>query len=91
MSKTVTWGDWRNYDFPTKEEHAEAEELVIQDLVKSGKIITGFMYQDSKGNCPYIDGKPLSLSYRGWGRIMAEARNRAENTDKYDYCDFAWS
>jgi len=90
MSKAVTWGDWCNYDFPTREEWEEAEELVIQELVKSGKIITGFMYQDSKGHCPYIDGKPLSMSYRGWGRLMATARNRAENTDKYDYCDFAW-
>ena len=28
------------------------------------------------------------ISMRGWGGIMAEAWNKIENTDKYDYMDF---
>jgi len=88
---TVTWGAWCDHkELPLGMYQDEVEAFIVNDLVKSGRVIYGSEHQNKPNGCPYLNGEPMAFSMRGWGRVMATARNVAEKTNKYSYCNFAW-
>ena len=89
----ITWGPWLDHQLLPcgLTDKNLVESLIIRNLVNSERTISGMDHQNKPDGCPYINGDPMAYSLRGWGRIMADARNIVECTNKYEYSNFAWS
>ena len=74
------------HEAPYDEAHKEA---IIKDIIKNDYIISGESHQSNDCPCvPVCNDGYITLSMRAWGDLMAQAMNRKEKTDKYDYRDF---
>jgi len=81
----VEWGSWDG-SYVEK----DARDIIIDEIIKNKFCFSGNQHQYSMVGAPKIDGNIYGYSQRGWGGIMADAWNKIEKTNNYDYCSFAW-
>lgn len=67
-------------------------KLIIKDIRKHGYHFSGFYHQCGDYGVPvFSNGKSLCVSFRTWGRIMADAwPDELDNSSPMGYCNWAW-
>lgn len=105
--KIIGWTDWHfygfseehdaNYEYKEMEpktiaEMKEIETIIAQELCNKGYKFDGNYHQNGDFGVPIFDtGEVYQCTFRGWGRIMAQAYpDEIDNSDGMGYCDWAW-
>ncbi len=82
--KVIGWCDFDDTEIPaTRECERSAYHAIIDEVKEKGYCFSGYAHQEMRNGVPVMnDGKKRIFSRRGWGSLMAEAR------DGKHYMDF---
>ena len=94
----TNWKDERYIAFEYPEDRTEEEEawvLTVKYMRNHGLRFPGYYHQGGDYGAPVFDnGKKLTVSFRGWGSLMAEvlelSKDEKDGRDM-SYCDWAWA
>ena len=94
--KVIGWTHYGDERYPDMDDPIDQYDnyikAIIKDIRKHGYHFSGYYHQGGDYGVPvFSNGKSLCVSFRTWGRIMADAwLDELDNSSPMGYCNWAW-